>query len=48
MDEILKAFTDYFLNFSVDQILDSLKKNSFNLEDTYLQLSNPKDFESNF
>lgn len=47
IDEIVSEFAKYFSSHSNEQILDSLKKNSFNLENTFLQLSNPKEFESN-
>ncbi len=46
IDEIVTEFAKCFTSYSNEQILDSLKKNSFNLENTFLQLSNPKEFES--
>jgi hypothetical protein len=46
IDEIVNQFSIYFATYSTEQILDSLKKNSFNLENTFLQLINPKEFES--
>lgn len=46
IDEIVSEFAKCFTSFSNEQILDSLKKNSFHLENTFLQLSNPKEFES--
>lgn len=46
IDEIVSEFAKYFSSYSNEQILDSLKKNSFNLENAFLQLSNPKEFES--
>ncbi len=46
IDEIVTELAKYFVSFSNEQILDSLKKNSFDLENTFLQLSNPKEFES--
>lgn len=45
IDEIVNEFSSYFNAYSTEQILDSLKKNSFNLENTFLQLANPKEFE---
>ena len=47
IDEILKLFINNFPNHSTDYIIDCLKRNSFNLEDTYLQLSKPNEFEGN-
>lgn len=45
IDEILNVFSQHFKNYSLEQIFDCLKKNSFHLENSFLQLSNPKDFE---
>ena len=45
IDEIVKMFINHFSNHSSDFIIDCLKKNSFNLEDSYLQLSKPNEFE---
>jgi len=48
IEEILKLFINHFSNQSTDYIIDCLKKNSFNLEDSYLQLSKPNEFEGDF
>ena len=45
IEEILKLFFNNFPSHSKDYIIDCLKRNSFNLEDTYLQLSKPNEFE---
>lgn len=45
IDEILNRFVKHFSNHSGDYILDCLKRNSFNLQDTYLQLCKPNEFE---
>lgn len=46
IDEIVTELGKCFESYSNEQILDCLKKNSFNLENTFLQMSNPKEFES--
>jgi len=40
----LEAFGANFPEFSHEQILDLLQKNSFDIENTYLQLSDMKNF----
>ena len=47
LDDILDSFQKEFSYLTKDQILDIFKKNSFNLENSFLQLSNPKEFEGN-
>ncbi len=45
IDEILNEFSKHFPQYSNEQILDNLKNNSFDLENTFLVLSNPREFE---
>ena len=45
IDEILNLFINNFSYHSSDYILDCLKRNSFNLQDSYLQLCKPNEFE---
>lgn len=45
IDEIVTEFSRNFPQYSNEQILDNLKNNSFNLENTYFLLSNPREFE---
>jgi len=46
IDEFLEIFQKNFPLFSQEQILDILQKNSFNLENSYLELIDSKNFES--
>jgi len=46
IEEIVNEFVKNFASYSHEQIFDCLKNNSFNLENTYLQLKNPHEFES--
>lgn len=45
IDEILNLFTNHFTKHNKDYIMDILRKNSFDLQDSYLQLSHPNEFE---
>lgn len=45
IDEVLNVFSSQFPNLTRDQIVDIFKKNSFNLENSFLQLINPEKFE---
>jgi hypothetical protein len=46
IDEILEIFQKNFINYSKEQILDVFHKNSFNMENSYLNLKDPKNFGS--
>jgi len=48
IDEIVKVFTQHFSNLKFEEIFEGLKKNSFDIWDTYLYLTSPKDFMSNY
>lgn len=48
LDEVLEAFGGNFSNLTQEQILDVFEKNSFDLDSAYLQLVNPRIFESKF
>ena len=45
IEEILSLYVNHFSHHSKDFIIECLKRNSFNLEDSYLQLSKPNEFE---
>ena len=48
LDEVLEAFGGNFSNLTQEQILDVFEKNSFDLASAYLQLVNPRIFESKY
>ena len=48
IDEFLEIFQKNFPQFSHEQILDIFQRNSFNLENSYLQLVDNKSFEGNY
>jgi hypothetical protein len=46
IDEFLEVFQTNFPIYSKEQILDVFQKNSFNFENSYLHLKDPKNFGS--
>jgi hypothetical protein len=47
IDEIIRTFSDNFRSKTFEEMMDALKKTSFNIQSAYLYLSDPEHFKSN-
>jgi len=48
IDEIINVFSEQFSSIRKEEILEALHKNSFDMWDSFLYLSDPNFFKSNF
>ena len=47
IDDIIKRFSEHFINIKTNQILEALKINSFDIFDTFSYLTSPDEFKRN-